>query len=265
MSDSISVVLPAYNEEENIELAVRTALEVLSKLRPTYEVIVVDDGSEDQTGAIAEALAHEDDGHVRVFHHQGNHGYGAALRTGLTSARYDLVFYTDSDLQFDISELKYFLPLMGAYDVAVGFRVYRYDSVIRCILSWCYNRLVSILFRVRVRDIDCAFKLFRREVLERIDIECNDFFVDTELIAKARHWGFRIIQKGVRHYPRMAGHTTVRPSDIPRTLRTVARMWIRIHFPRKDKKVTHPLASIRTKSELDRAEGSHSLTPSGKA
>ncbi|MBM4428743.1 MAG: glycosyltransferase family 2 protein [Chloroflexi bacterium] len=231
-SSSISVVLPAYNEEENIETAVRRALAVLASLSPIYEVIVVDDGSVDQTGAIADTLAREND-HVRAIHHKPNQGYGAALRTGFTHARYDLVFYTDSDNQFDIAELKYFLPLMDTHDLAVGFRVYRYDSVIRCFLSWVYNRLVSLLFRVRVRDVDCSFKLFRKEVLEKIDIECTDFFVDTELIAKARKWNFRIVEKGVRHYPRMAGQTTVRPSDIPRTLRTLSRMWRQIYFPKK--------------------------------
>jgi dolichol-phosphate mannosyltransferase len=115
--------------------------------------------------------------------------------------------------------------------MVIGFRVYRYDTVVRSMLSWGYNRLVRVLFRVRVRDVDCAYKLFRRDVLEKIDIECENFFVDTELVAKARKWNFRIAEKGVRHYPRMAGETTVQASDIPRTLRAVARMWQRIYLP----------------------------------
>jgi dolichol-phosphate mannosyltransferase len=158
-----------------------------------------------------------------------NRGYGAALRAGFHEARGDLVFYTDADLQFDIRELRYFLPLMSAADVAVGFRVYRYDAVLRCMLSWTYNRLVRVLFRVRVRDVDCSFKVMRREVFERIDLETTDFFIDTEIVAKARKWNFRIVEKGVRHYPRMAGQSTVRAGDIPRTLRTVGRMWARLY------------------------------------
>jgi hypothetical protein len=130
-----------------------------------------------------------------------------------------------------MSELEYFLPMMADNDMITGFRVYRYDTVLRCLLSWCYNRLVGALFRLRVRDVDCAFKLMRKEVVQKVTIECDNFFVNTELLAKARRWNFRIAEKGVRHYPRVAGETSVRPSDIPRTLRTVFSMWRRIHFP----------------------------------
>ena len=142
-----------------------------------------------------------------------------------------MVFYTDSDNQFDIGELEYFLPLIETNDVVIGFRVYRYDPVLRSLLSWGYNRLVRVLFRVRVRDVDCSFKLFRREALAKIPTESTDFFIDTELVAKARKRNFRIVEKGVRHYARAAGETTVRASDVPRTLRTILRMWRRIYFP----------------------------------
>jgi hypothetical protein len=127
--------------------------------------------------------------------------------------------------------LRYFIPVMDRTDVAIGFRVYRYDPVLRCLLSWVYNRMVSVMFRARVRDVDCSFKLFRREVLEAIDLESSDFFIDTEMIAKTRKWNFRIVQKGVRHYPRRAGESSVRASHIPRTLAVVARMWLRMYLP----------------------------------
>lgn len=228
---SLSLILPAYNEEANIDLAVRRALAVLADLLPVYEVIVVDDGSQDETGTRARALVCEYYPQVRLLTHLRNRGYGAALRTGFTQARHELIFFTDADNQFDVAELKYFLPLMTRYDIMTGFRVYRYDPVLRCIISWCWNRLVGVLFRLRVRDVDCAFKLFRREALEKITIECENFFASTELLAKARKWNFRIGEKGVRHYPRTAGETTVQASDIPRTLREVLRMWQRIYFP----------------------------------
>ena len=229
--ETLSIVLPAYNESANIGRAVEQALATAARLAQEYEVIVVDDGSTDGTSGIAEELVRANRPHVRLIKHATNHGYGAALRTGFSQSRFGLVFFTDSDNQFDISELEYFVPLMSDYDMVTGFRVYRYDTVMRCILSWIYNRLVGLMFRLRVRDVDCAFKLMRREVVQQVTIQCDNFFVNTELLAKARKWNFRIAQKGVRHYPRTAGETTVRPSDIPRTLATVFAMWRRVYFP----------------------------------
>ena len=115
--------------------------------------------------------------------------------------------------------------------MVVGFRVYRYDSVLRSIVSWGYNRIVRVLFRVRVRDVDCSFKLMRAEVRDKLPLQTSDFFIDTEIVACARRWNFRIAQKGVRHYPRVARETTVQPSDVLRTLGTIATMWRRIYMP----------------------------------
>ena len=227
----ISIILPAYNEEESLPITVERALDALPKIAPEFELIIVDDGSTDATRELAVALIRERHPRVRLAVHPANRGYGAALRTGFALARYDLVFYTDSDNQFDLGDLRHFLPLIGEYDLIVGFRVYRYDTVLRSILSWIYNRIVRILFRVRVRDVDCSFKLFRREVLEKIVIESDDFFVDAELVAKARRWNFRLLEKGVRHYPRIAGETTVRPSHVIHTLKRIALMWRRVYFP----------------------------------
>ncbi|HVH62108.1 MAG TPA: glycosyltransferase family 2 protein [Candidatus Dormibacteraeota bacterium] len=242
---SLSIVLPAFNEEANIQRAVEKASEVGWRLADQFEVIVVDDGSKDRTGSVVQALLRKDPAHIRLLTHETNQGYGAALRTGFEHARFNLVFFTDSDNQFDISELEYFIPLMNDYEMVTGFRVYRYDTVMRCILSWIYNRIVGVLFRLHVRDVDCAFKLMRREVVQQVTIQCENFFVNTELLAKARKWNFRIAEKGVRHYPRMAGETTVRPSDIPRTLRTIFQMWRRIYFP--------------TRREMDRQLGAREV------
>lgn len=227
----LSIVLPARNEVANIVSAVENALVVAQRLTSRYEVIVVDDGSSDGTGQAVEALAQREYPQVRLVTHPVNQGYGAALRTGFREAHFALVFFTDSDNQFDLSELESLLPLMTDHDIVTGFRVNRHDPFIRSVYSWFYNRLVNGLFGLQVRDVNCAFKLMRRESLQRITIECDNFFVNTELLAKARHLHLRIAEMGVRHYPRTAGVTTVRLSDIPRTLGTAVAMWRRIHFP----------------------------------
>jgi len=228
--DTLSAVLPAYNEEENIETATRRMVEALRSLNlADWEVIVVDDGSVDRTAEIADRLAADDPDHIRVFHHNPNRGYAEALKTGFTNARHQLIFYTDSDNQFDVREITSLLPLIEDADIVNGFRIYRFDPLTRLVLSWGFNLLVRIIFRIKVRDIDCAFKLFRREVFDKVNIESKKFFVDAEVLAKARYFGFRMSEVGVRHYPRPAGRSTVRASHIPATLVELARIWINIH------------------------------------
>jgi glycosyltransferase involved in cell wall biosynthesis len=135
--DSISVVLPALNEEENIETATRRVVDVLRSLRfKDWEIIIVDDGSTDRTGEIADQLVAEDPAHIRVFHHNPNRGYAEALKTGFENGRYQLLFYTDSDNQFDVRELAGMLPLIEDADIVNGFRIYRFDPLTRLVLSW---------------------------------------------------------------------------------------------------------------------------------
>jgi glycosyltransferase involved in cell wall biosynthesis len=235
---SISFVLPAYNEEANIEDAARRMLEVAESLDlADYEVIIVDDGSADRTAEIIDRL-HQEDHHVRPIHHPTNLGYADALKTGFTSAKCKLVFYTDSDLQFDVREVKNLLPAIEDYDIVTGFRIYRYDPLSRLALAWGYNLIARTIFRLRVRDIDCAFKLFRREVFEVIEIRSKKFFVDTEILAKARYHGFRMTEIGVRHYPRRGGQSTVRPSHVLSTLRELSKMWLEIYLGIGRKKPT---------------------------
>lgn len=228
---TISVVLPAYNEEECIEKAVRDPLAFLPTFFEDFEILVVDDGSADRTAEIVRGIEAEDP-RVRLIRFEQNRGYGRAIAEGFAQSTKELVFFTDADNQFDIKELQDVVPYLeeqGA-DVVFGFRVYRYDTVLRCLLSWVYNRLVRVLFSVKVRDVDCSFKLFRRPVIEQLVIECDDFFVDTEIVARVAKLGFKSVEKGVRHYPRTAGHTTVHPGHIPRTLWTVAKFFWRIRL-----------------------------------
>jgi glycosyltransferase involved in cell wall biosynthesis len=227
---SISVVLPAYDEEENIARQVRTVAEVLDELKfDDYEILVVDDGSRDRTAAIVQELGGELP-KLKLLRHEKNRGYAQALRTGFTTAQMPFVFYTDADNQFDVHELKNLLPAIDDYDIVSGFRIYRFDPLTRLILSWGYNLLVRILFRIRIRDVDCAFKLFRREIFDRIQIESKKFFVDTEILAKASKLNLRMTEIGVRHYPREAGESTVRPSHVLHTLREIVEMWTDIYI-----------------------------------
>jgi glycosyltransferase involved in cell wall biosynthesis len=220
---AISLVLPAYNEAENIERAVRAAA-AAGALAGAYEVVVVDDGSRDDTVARLAALAPELGSSLRVIRHERNRGYGAALRTGFAAADGDLVFYTDSDNQFDLSEMAGVLPLMSEWDAVLGYRIARKDARRRLLTSWVFNRLSCAVFGLSVRDLNCSFKLFRRDVLRALPLASDDFFIDTELVVRLHRGGYRYVERGVTHLPRVAGRSTVRLSDIPRSLRAVARM-----------------------------------------
>ena len=230
MVQEISIVFPAYNEEESVDEAARRAVEAVELAGiGDYEVLFVDDGSTDRTAANVEALAAAN-GRIRLIRHPQNRGYAEALKTGFDAAEKKYIFYSDSDNQFDLKELKNFLPAIEDYDIVCGFRIYRFDPFSRLVLAWGYNLLARTLFRIRVRDIDCAFKLFRREVFDSIRIESKKFFVDTEIMAKAKRQGLRVTEIGVRHYPREAGSSTVRPSHVISTIRELAEMWFKIYF-----------------------------------
>ncbi len=219
----LSLVLPAYNEEGSIERAVRTAAAAGARAG-SYEVVVVDDGSRDATRARLAALEGEMGRHLRVVRHERNRGYGAALRNGFAAAEGDLVFYTDSDNQFDLSELEGILPLMGEWDAVLGYRIARRDARRRLMTSWVFNRLACVVFGLRVRDLNCSFKLFRRDVLRSLPLAADDFFIDTELVVRLHRAGWRYVERGVTHLPRTAGRSTVRLSDVPRTLAAIVRM-----------------------------------------
>ncbi len=201
---SISVFFPCYNEQENVGRTVEKTLEVLEKLNADFEAIIVDDGSSDDTGRIADEIAGRD-GRVKVVHHEGNLGYGAALQSGFKAATKELVFYTDGDGQFDINEMPPLLALMERYDIVSCYRLNRQDPLIRKINAWCWTRLVCLMFGLKIRDIDCAFKLYKREIFNKIELSSTGALIDAEILARAAREGYRITQKGVHHYPRTAG------------------------------------------------------------
>ncbi|TFG45762.1 MAG: glycosyltransferase family 2 protein [Candidatus Brocadiia bacterium] len=201
---SISVFFPCYNEQANVGRTVEKALDVLGKLKADFEVIIVDDGSSDNTGREADEIAGRD-GRVKVVRHQRNLGYGAALQSGFKAATKELVFYTDGDGQFDINEMPPLLALMERYDIVSCYRLNRRDSLIRKINGWCWTRLVCLMFGLKIRDIDCAFKLYKREIFDKIELSSTGALIDAEILARAARKGYRITQKGVHHYPRTSG------------------------------------------------------------
>jgi len=204
---SISVFFPCYNEQDNVARTVEQALSVLEKLNADFEVIIVDDGSADATAQIADEISSQDS-RVKVVHHPTNFGYGAALQSGFSAATKELVFYTDGDGQFDINEMPPLLPLIKQYDIISCYRLNRQDSFIRKINGWCWTKLVCLLFGMKIRDIDCAFKLYKREIFDNIKLSSAGALIDTEILARAIRKGYCVTQKGVHHYPRTAGAQT---------------------------------------------------------
>jgi len=204
---SISVFFPCYNEQENVGRTVERALSVLKKLESDFELIIVNDGSTDRTGEIADEIADRDN-RIKVVHHQQNLGYGAALQSGFKTSTKKLVFYTDGDGQFDIGEMPSLLPLMENFDIVSCYRLNRQDNLVRKINGWCWTKLVCLLFGMKIRDIDCAFKLYKREIFDNIRLSSTGALIDTEILAWAVRKGYRTTQKGVHHYPRAAGVQT---------------------------------------------------------
>ncbi|MCM8784147.1 MAG: glycosyltransferase family 2 protein [Candidatus Omnitrophica bacterium] len=207
MIRNISVFFPAYNEEKNIEKVVLSTLDFLKEITSDYEIIIVNDGSKDRTGEIAEDLSKKNP-QVKVVHHSKNLGYGSALTSGFRNSTKDLVFFMDSDNQFDIKEIRNLLPLLESFDVVVGYRLRRKDSFHRKLNAWLFNLLVNILFCLGIEDVDCGFKLFKKEAVENIKLESKGALISTELLVKIKKRGFRIKQVGVHHYPRMHGKQT---------------------------------------------------------
>lgn len=224
MDGSLSLILPAYNEAAGIAEAVLEADDALAKFARDYEIIVVDDGSWDDTASIVNRLAVSRPT-IRVFQHQINRGYGAALRTGFEAARGDLIAFTDADGQFDLADLEKLIALTDRAPIAVGIRVDRQDPAQRRFYSWGYNQLVRRLLGTRVRDCDCALKVFRREALEKLLPESRQFFVNTEMLTRARQQHFSVAEIGVRHRARRHGSSKVSIGDIPRTLGVLLPFW----------------------------------------
>ena len=221
---SLSVFFPAYNEQDIIAKTVENATRAVSRFVDDYEIIVVDDGSSDKTAAVVEDLARRDP-HVRLVRHDVNRGYGAALRTGFASAQKDLVFFSDADGQFDLQELPGLLGMLKRAPIVLGYRIRRSDPMYRLFIAKVYNIVVRLVFGLRVRDIDCAFKLFRHDVLAGVELESNGAFISSELLIKLKRRDIPMVERGVHHYPRTTGISKgATPKVILKTIRDVIRL-----------------------------------------
>lgn len=222
----LSLVIPAFNEAEVIGRAVEEAEAALRGAFARYEILVVDDGSTDDTAAVVKRLLPSAP-NTRLIPHRLNLGYGAALRTGFEAARFPLVAFTDADCQFDLADLGRMVPLTVESPVVVGYRVDRQDPWRRRFLSRGYNLLARTLLGTGVRDVDCALKVFRREALANLLPEAHGFFVNSEMLTRARQLRYAVAEVPVAHRPRLGGASKVSLREVPRTFRTLVGFWWR--------------------------------------
>lgn len=218
MSCRLSIVLPALNEEASLERTIRSCIRFLHEQKIPAEIIIVDDGSTDRTGATADALSQECP-EVRSLHHPSNRGYGVALRTGFEAAQGEAVLFMDADGQFDITDLTLMLKELETCDIVSGARLQRNDSMLRLVASRSYNAISRFVLPITTVDVNCAFKLMRREVLAGLHLRSCGFGLAAELIAKAEHQHLRIKVFPVRHHARLGGRSTVSMRSILPALR----------------------------------------------
>lgn len=207
--DGLSLFFPAYNEEGNIKNTVEKAIPVLKNVASKYELLIIDDGSKDKTGEIADKLA-EEYSFIRVIHHRSNQGYGAALKSGFYSSKQEWIVFTDSDGQFDFSEVTRLIEKSGEADIVAGYRINRQDSPIRKLFGFGWTLLSRLLLGIGVQDVDCAFKLVKKEVIDTIPKlqSTRGGMISPELLGRAKKAGFKIVEVGVHHYPRKEGKQT---------------------------------------------------------
>jgi dolichol-phosphate mannosyltransferase len=256
-ANDLSLVIPAFNEAAVIGRAVREAEAALGELFDRYEILVVDDGSTDTTADVVRGVLPQSP-QTRLLRHPTNRGYGASLRTGFEAARFDRIAFTDADCQFDLHDLGAMAALADEFAIVAGYRADRKDPWRRRFLSRGYNLLARTLLGTRVRDCDCALKVFGREALAELLPESRGFFVNTEMLTRARQLGYAVAEVAVVHRPRAGGVSKVSLREVPRTLRTLLGFWWR-EVVRGPRSVAAPVRVLQARVAVD---GSRS--PSGE-
>jgi len=230
---SISAFFPAYNDEYTVELMYVKLTKVLKTITNDYEIIIVDDCSPDRSGEIADKIAKKDK-NVKVIHHNKNRGYGGALQSGFLASTKDLIFYTDGDAQYDVFELNKLIPYIEKYDVVNGYKIKRNDPFYRKILGSVYQFSVKILFNLKVKDVDCDFRLMRKTIFEKVKLRENTGLICTEMMRKIQVNNFSIKNIPVSHYERKYGVSQFfRPKRIFVTLVGLLNQWARMMILRR--------------------------------
>lgn len=222
LSDGLSIFFPVYNERDNLEAMVASCVDVFPRLTPDPELILVDDGSSDGSGETSDRLA-KNIPYMRVIHHSVNQGYGAALQSGFRASTKPFVFYTDGDRQFDVADLEDILPEILKFDVVSCYRLHRQDAWFRIVNAWIFNAAVNMIFGLNLRDPDCAYKIYKREVLNTLSMSARGALIDVEMLLEAKRKGFKIYQTGVKHYPRSSGRST--GADVKVIIRAAKEIW----------------------------------------
>lgn len=228
--ESISVFFPAYNDAPSLPALIGKAFAVLEASGRDYEVIVVNDGSQDRTGEVLEELRAKHGPRMRIVTHKVNRGYGGALRSGFAAATKDLVFYTDGDGQYDVGELPKLLRAMGP-DVGLvnGYKLERNDPRHRILIGHLYNKFARFIFGIRIRDVDCDFRLVRRDLVEQVHLTATSGVICVELVRKLELTGCNVVEIGVHHYPRLHGRSQFfRVKSLATTFYQLCRLWLKI-------------------------------------
>jgi glycosyltransferase involved in cell wall biosynthesis len=251
----LSVFFPAYNDSGTIASLVITALQTARRLTDNFEIIIINDGSADATSEIAEELARTYP-EVKVVHHQQNRGYGGALRSGFATATRDLVFYTDGDAQYDPSEMEVLWDAFNdSVDLVNGYKISRSDPLHRIVIGRIYHHTVKILFGLKVRDVDCDFRLMRRAIFDRVHLEKNSGVICLELMKKVQDAGFRIGEVPVHHYHRAYGRSQF--FNFRRLFRTgidVMKLWYLLVIKREHRRAdaSEPVPAVARSGRQDR-------------
>jgi len=204
----LSVLLPAYNEAENLEQLVIESLSVLDEIIQCYELIIINDGSSDNTLETALSLS-ANNNHVKVVNHEKNNGMGHAIKQGCAAAQYEWLLYIDADNQIKLKTIKNCFPMLEHADMVIGYRINRKDTRWRRSISHLYNKFISLFINLPIRDINCGFKLFHKDILKNISLPSRGFFLSTELALKAHSQGIQIKEFPIEHFPRLRGKSSV--------------------------------------------------------
>jgi len=258
----LSVFFPAYNDSGTIASMVIAAVRTAARLTPDFEVLVVDDGSTDATAEVADEMARLYP-QVRVIHHSSNRGYGGALRTGFSSAAKEVIFYTDGDAQYDAREMaRLWEKLTGEVDLVNGYKISRSDPLHRRIIGRLYHHFVRLLFGLRVRDIDCDFRMMRRSIFDRVRLEKTSGVICLEMMKKIQDAGFRIAEVPVHHYHRAYGRSQFfNFARVARTGIDVMKLWWELVIEREGTPLPGLAAKGTRPSDGGPAAGPGTRTP----